>query len=103
MCASVMMVPAGNPEKTTLTSKVAAVMFPLPSRVVFSVSVAVPLAPASALLIGGTSLVDERFAVNTNLFCAVGAGAGLLLSLLQPAATTLAVRASIIIRRDMCF
>jgi hypothetical protein len=66
MCMMLSSVVAGQP--LTSTSN-------LPLFVaLFSVTVAVPLHDASALVIGGTSSVESRFAVKRKLVCGVGAG-----------------------------
>src|SRR3954447_9200897 len=73
MCAALMGVPAGNPERFTTYVAVALVTLPAASLVVTSVTVAVPLPVASAPAITGTSFAGSRFAVNVGLVGVVGA------------------------------
>src|SRR5947208_3268327 len=94
MWASVATVPAGKPANVAVTSTVADVIAPALSLTVFMVTVAWPLAPDSAFVIGGTSLLAASVAANTNLFTGPVGVVGVL-SLLQPAAHSVAARASI--------
>src|SRR5215210_3778257 len=64
MWAPVSVVPEGNPLRSIVKSPLAAVMVPAESLVRFRFRVIVPLAPASALVTGGTSLAGDKVAVN---------------------------------------
>src|SRR5471032_766240 len=63
MCAMLIGVFAGNPERLTTKVAVAAVTFPAPSFVVTIVTVAVPLPAASPPTIAGTSFEGDSAAV----------------------------------------
>src|SRR5258707_11473664 len=73
MCAMLIGVPAGNPERFTTNVAVADVTLPAASFVVTRVTVAVPLPAASAPTIAGTSLAGDSVAVNVGLVGVVGA------------------------------
>src|SRR5436190_3769725 len=73
MCAMLIGVPAGKPDRFTTKVAVAAVTLPAPSFVVTIVTVAVPEPAASAPTIAGTSLAGSRFAVKVGFVGVVGA------------------------------
>src|SRR6267378_2484347 len=72
MCERMIDVFAGKPDKFTTNFAVAAVMFLLASRVRSNVMVTLPLPPASAFAIGGTSFDVRRSAVNVATLEIVG-------------------------------
>src|SRR5260221_2123933 len=73
MCEIVIMVLAGKALRTISNFAVAAVILPVESFVVVSVTVDVPLPLASASAIGGFSFAGDRSAVKTKTVCGVGA------------------------------
>src|ERR1700716_73306 len=85
MCAMLIGVPAGNPERFTTNVAVAAVTLPAASFVVTIVTVAVPLPEASAPWIAGFSWAGDSAAVNVGLVGVVGAAGD---ELPQPATRT---------------
>src|SRR5437762_238153 len=88
MWAPVRVVPAGKPVTVTVKSALAAVMLPAASLVLCIVTVTVPLADASALVVGvGNSLPGSSVAVNFGSAGGVGA-AGVSLPQLTAAAST---------------
>src|SRR5215213_6750888 len=72
MCARFTVEPAGNPPSVTAKFAVADVTLPALSRVVFMVTVTVPLTADSALVTGGTSFDGDRLAVKIGLVDGVG-------------------------------
>src|SRR6185295_16231095 len=88
ICDAVIVVLGGRPVRLTVKSAVAAVICP-PATVVLNTIVAVPRAPDSALVIGGTSFAADIAAVNVG-FVAVGAVG---LSLPHPATSRLTATA----------
>src|SRR5437773_4090801 len=74
MCAILIGVPAGKPDRLTTNVAVPAVMLPAASFVTSKVTVALPLPLASAPVIAGTSFAGDSCAVNVGLVGLVGVG-----------------------------
>src|SRR5262245_24116221 len=96
MCASIAVLPFGNPLTVNCITTVPAVIVD-PLRVTLNVIVELPLAPASAFVIGGTSLDARNAAVNVMTLGSDAVGDdGLFLSLhdvaIAPARISTAIR-----------
>src|SRR5690606_31728123 len=97
-----MAVPAGKPVSVPLKLAVPPVIAPAPSRVTTNVTFITPLAPASALLTGGTSLAELSVARNSGSGCPDGSVGPSSSQAIDPNATIRA-RAAIERSRFMAF